>query len=172
MRRLLALVVFLQIPLAVAGQGLEPALQDSLARRFRPYIKTTTDEGRDEPFHPTNWQWYIARADLIGPDSNRPVATGEMLERDHLQLVLPSQNANLTVAGAGAVDPRLALPLRSTASRAGEPWSEVINRGHGIYAHLEEVCDTPPPTPAQLHDRHLCFPTMGRRAGRLDRHRL
>jgi hypothetical protein len=112
--------------------------QKALAMRFRPFIKTTLDEGRDEPFHLVSWQWFIARSDLEPKSPWLPtVATGAQMDADHLQLVLPSSNANISLAGA--FDPQLYLNLQDSAYRSGEDWSQAIHNGDGIYAHVEVV---------------------------------
>lgn len=114
--------------------------QKALAMRFRPFIKTTLDEGRDEPFHMVSWQWFIAHSDLNTKNPYVPtLATGAQMNADHLQLVLPKNNANISLAGA--FDPQLYLTLEDSSSRTGEDWKLVIQNGDGVYAHVEAVND-------------------------------
>ena len=112
---------------------------DELAHRFRPYIKTTLDDGRDEAIHPANWQWIIARADLYRGDTL--LASANTLANDHTALADQKFDGDLTVNGAGQKDPQLVLRLVSTDARGGEPWADVIGNGHGIYAHVEHLDD-------------------------------
>jgi hypothetical protein len=123
--------------LLVLDVRLVRAQEDALAQRFRPYIKTTLAGGRDEPFHPANWQWIAGESNLFRGDTL--LVTSNQLKVDLLALVNPMFDGNFSVNGAGLTDPKLELRLIGVSAMAGEMWSAVIHEGHGIYAHVENI---------------------------------
>lgn len=130
--------------------------QQALAQRFRPYIKTTREEGQDEPHHPCNWQWFVEHSTLVtnyvqqtdpgcaglGIDDVWPDGDVALTSVDLANPSLLVEAPGADVRQSGALDFNYALHLDATADHAGEAWGDVISSSHGIYAHVEEVPGT------------------------------
>ena len=96
---------------APALAQLTPDEANLLAQRFRPYIKTTLDGGKDEPFHPASWQWIVARSNLFR--AGAIIVPYTQLSHDLLALADPKYGGNFSLNGAGFTDPGLELSLAS-----------------------------------------------------------
>ena len=127
------------IALSVCAHG--QTSDEALAQRFRPYIKTTLSGGKDEPYHPATWQWIVVRSNLFrGSDVVTPYT---QFSNDLLALANPALKGNFSVDNAGMSDPQLTLSLASADAVSGEPWQDVIHQGHGLYAHVEHIPQSP-----------------------------
>lgn len=152
-----------------------PPDASQLAQRFRPYIKTSLNGSTSEEHRPTNWEWFLSRASLVSgyvnrtdsncagygtddqwPDgtvmttSNGTPANGPFFST-HLAALLQFAGSDLaTPAGRNGYVNSYALHLDDPASKSGEPWDAVVNQGHGIYAHVQEVLDTDGTTDKRL----------------------
>jgi hypothetical protein len=135
--------------------------QQALALRFAPLIKTTLDGERHiEPYAPNNWDWFASRSTLVDDYKSHTCAAGQGTDDDWpdgtplIDFGAPNATANVnkdlltqtcadirvsscfTPAGSR---PGYALHMDNPPDHAGESWSAVIDQGHGIYAHIEEV---------------------------------
>jgi hypothetical protein len=148
--RLIALTSSLWAASAHAQLALDA--QFYYAMRFRPVIKTTLDEGRDEPFHPVSWKWFVTHTevDLLSDLESKGlvplIPVNELNQHPELILSLPNADAVATskalAPGQTLPDPGYGMRFYDPAFEGGEPWSDVIHKGDGIYAHVEEIPNT------------------------------
>jgi len=108
--------------------------QQALAQRFRPYFKTSLEDGQAEPVRPCNWQWFVSRCHLKKDDEI--VLTDQQLAANPKRLIEPS---DADIRKSPLTSPGYILELSNFAYSSGEPWDRVIHEGHGIYAHVEEI---------------------------------
>jgi hypothetical protein len=152
---LVALLVSAGATRAMAGLSGDEAR--ALARRFRPYVKTTLDGGTGERLHPASWPWFIRHATLVkaykpttcaaGKGTNddwpngTPILTATDLAVTPWRLIAASGSDFTAPDGQGSPPPDLgyALHLDEEGSRGGQPWDDVVHAGEGIYAHVEDV---------------------------------
>lgn len=152
---LTVLVVVMGASQACAS-NLPRTVQRHLALRFRPYIKTTLEDGaKPEPFHPCDWQWFIRHCTMVKhyfPFSDDFCPTG--IDDEWPDGVPVRSATDLGEPGAlitpecadvrhcTVADSAYALHLDETQFHAGESWSDVVHMGHGIYAHVVAVPST------------------------------
>jgi hypothetical protein len=126
--------------------------QTTLAMRFRPLIKTTLDGSKDEPFHPTSWQWFVKHTRLyvladIPNKGSVPLLPASQQE-NHPEDILDPISANVVTASAvlpanGTLpNPGYGLVFYDSQYEGGEPWSSVISNGDGVFAHVEAIPNT------------------------------
>jgi hypothetical protein len=142
-RRAFLLLLGLTLVGQPATATLSPQEAQTLAHRFRPYIKSTLEHrlggSPDERYHPCNWQWFISHCNLRDSNQVTLITAQEMADDPTKLISLPG--ADVSIEGAGAQAPGYDLALVDEQDRQGEIWSDVIRYGHGIYAHVEEVDD-------------------------------
>jgi hypothetical protein len=135
-----------------------------LAQRFRPYVKMSKGQGSGEPYRPANWDWVVKQSSLKQGNKTlvSPVSSGGW-SSDYHELL--ANGGDLT---KNPNDASLELGVPS-AIYSGEPWSDAIHQGHGIYAHVEHISSTlvnieyyilyaynePPGVPSQAHSGDL-----------------
>jgi len=149
-------VLIVLISVGTVEGALSDAEIDSLAQRFRPYIKTTLDDGHEEPHHPCNWQWFVGHASMVAdydphtgcagqgiddvwPDGVVVRTAAELINTPSALIEMPQSDVR---PKNGAIEHRYALHLDTVDAKGGEDWNVVKTSGHGMYAHVEEVPET------------------------------
>ncbi len=155
---------FLCLPmmcLAVSNLIAQAVSDCVLAQRYRPYVKMSKGRGSDEPYHPANWDWVVKQSTL--KQGNKTLVTADQWSPDYKELLTKGSDLTVSPSPSGIT---LGVP---EGIYGGEPWSDVIHKGHGIYAHVEHVSPSlvnieyyilyannePPLVPSQQHSGDL-----------------
>jgi hypothetical protein len=143
-------------------------IYNTLAQRFRPYIKTSRDGSTLESRRPASWQWFLSQLISVVQDYKSTTDPGcaghgtgdkwpngtDVFRRAADTTLVPVLSADINkdptillrlpasdIRHSGSVKqtPSYALHFWYGDSYAGEDWDSVVNNGDGIYAHVEEL---------------------------------
>jgi hypothetical protein len=111
-----------------------------LVHRFRPYLKFSKQSfpqlGDEENRRPSSWQFIYSRSDLKDKDSGTLLLAASQIDQDP-KLVL--DHADVRKQTSPNITLNLCNGCNEDEFRSGEPWENVAELGHGIYAHVEPI---------------------------------
>ena len=125
-----AIILFSLFLLSIPGRSQHdlPCF-DSLANRFRPYLKFSVYRNMDEQFKPCSWPWFYKNSVL--KFNNQVVA-------DEINMVNLPRFSNSRAYDLNDSLLRLSLVPKNDKIFFGEDWPEIL-QGNGIYAHVSVI---------------------------------